>query len=132
MNKRLQRSSKAVFNIGYHLVWCPKYRRRVLEGGIADRLVEIIKQVALDAEVEVAYLSVMSDHVHLFVRANPVDSPHWLVKQFKGVSSRILREEFPELKTRLPTLWTRAYFCESVGSISEETVRKYIEGQKGK
>jgi putative transposase len=103
-----------------------------LTGKIADRLVEILKAVAAEMEVEIAYLSVMLDHVHLFVKANPVDSPHWLVKQFKGVSSKTLREEFPELKSRLPTLWTRSYFCESVGHISEDTIRKYIESQGGK
>ena len=132
MNKRWRKSNKAVFNIGYHLVWCPKYRRRVLTGAIADRLSEILKTIATEMEVEIAYMSVMLDHVHLFVRANPVDSPHWLIKQFKGFSSNILRGEFPELKTRLPTLWTRSYFCESVGHISEDVVRKYIESQGGK
>jgi len=132
MNRRWKKSNKAVFNVGYHLVWCPKYRRRVLTGKIADRFSEILKTTAIEMDVEIAYMSIMLDHVHLFVKANPVDSPHWLVKQFKGISSRLLREEFPELKTKLPTLWTRSYFCESVGHISEDTVRKYIESQGGK
>ena len=77
-------------------------------------------------------MEIMPDHVHIFVKANPVASPHWIVQQFKGYSSNILRKEFPELKSKLPTLWTRSYYCESVGHISEDTIKKYIEDQKGK
>lgn len=72
----------------------------------------------------------MPEHVHLFIKSNPVDSPHFIVQQLKGYTSRILRQEFPSLKSKLPTLWTRSYYCESVGHISEETVKKYIENQK--
>lgn len=71
----------------------------------------------------------MPDHVHLFVKCSTIDSPHWIVQQLKGYTSRIMRKEFKMLKTRIPTLWTRSYFCESVGHISEETVKKYIDGQ---
>lgn len=74
----------------------------------------------------------MPDHVHLFVKSDPRNSPHFIVQQFKGHTSRVLREEFPSLKSRLPSLWTRSYYCESVGHISEETIKKYIEDQKGK
>jgi len=77
-------------------------------------------------------MEVMPDHVHLFVKAPPTLAPHYIVQQLKGKSSRRLREELPHLKSRLPTLWTRSYYCESVGHISESTIRKYIEDQKGK
>ena len=77
-------------------------------------------------------MEMMPDHVHLFVKASPVDSPHYIVQQFKGYTSRILRKEFPEIKRRIPTLWTRSYYCESIGYLSEETVKKYIDNQKGK
>jgi putative transposase len=75
-------------------------------------------------------MEVMPDHVHLFMKTTPTNS--LIVQQLKGYTSRVLREEFPFLKSRLPFLWTRSYYCESVGHISEETIRRYIEDQKGK
>jgi len=77
-------------------------------------------------------MEVMPDHVHLFVKSPPIHAPHFIVGQLKGYSSRMLRGEFPKLKSRLPTLWTRSYYIESVGHISQETVKKYIGDQKGK
>jgi putative transposase len=76
-------------------------------------------------------MEVMSDHVHLFLKTDPTNSPHFIVHQLKGYTSRVMREEFPSLKSRLPSLWTRSYYCESVGHLSEETIRQYIEDQKG-
>jgi putative transposase len=75
-------------------------------------------------------MEIMPDHIHIFIKCSPIHSPHFIVQQFKGRSSHTLRQEFPFLKTRLPTLWTRSYFAESVGCISEEVVKKYIENQK--
>jgi putative transposase len=77
-------------------------------------------------------MEVLPDHVHLFIKTDPTAAPHWVVQQFKGFTSRTLREAHPSLVSRLPTLWTRSYYCESVGHISEATVRRYIEEQKGK
>jgi putative transposase len=74
----------------------------------------------------------MPDHVHLFLKAKPTASPHWIVGQLKGYTSRILRQEFKILRTRIPTLWTRSYYIETIGHISEETIKKYIEDQKNK
>ena len=82
--------------------------------------------------VTIETMEIMPDHVHLFVKAPPTLAPHFIVQQLKGISSHLLRQEYPHLKSRLPTLWTRSYYCESVGHISETTVRKYIEDQKGK
>lgn len=130
MNKRWTTSRKSVYNIGYHLIWCPKYRRPVLIGDVELRLRELLYQKASEIQVIVDTLSILPDHVHLFVKASPTDSPHWVVQQLKGFSSRILREEFPSLKSRLPCLWSRSYYCESVGHISEQTIKKYIEDQK--
>ncbi len=75
-------------------------------------------------------MEIMADHVHLFIKCDPTDSAHWIVQQFKGYTSFILRKEFRHLKSKLPTLWTRSYYCESIGHISEMTIRKYIENQK--
>jgi putative transposase len=130
--KRWKRSATTVYNIDYHLIWCPKYRRKVLVGEVAERLKELLLQKAEEIGVEIAQMEVMPDHVHLFVKTDPRNSPHFIVQQLKGYTSRVLRKEFPFLKSRLPSLWTRSYYCESVGHISEETVRKYIEDQKGK
>ena len=114
------------------MIWCPKYRRPVLTGDIERRLKELLKEKAKEIGVDIEEMEVMPDHVHLFVKAKPTASPHWIVQQLKGYTSRILREEFPELKRKLPSLWTRSYYVESVGHISEETIKKYIEDQKGK
>ncbi|MBD3282311.1 MAG: IS200/IS605 family transposase [Candidatus Portnoybacteria bacterium] len=130
--KRWTTSNKSVFNIGYHLIWCPKYRRSVLTNGIDERLKELLNEKAKEIDIEILSMEIMPEHVHLFVKSTPVDSPHFIVQQLKGYSSRILRKEFKTLKSRLPTLWTRSYYCESVGHISEETVQKYIEDQKNK
>jgi len=130
--KRWKRSATTVYNIGYHLIWCPKYRRKVLVGEVAERLKELLPQKAQGIEVEIVQMEVMPDHVHLFVKTDPTNSPHFIVNQMKSYTSRELREEFPFLKSRLPSLWTRSYYCESVGDISEEAIRKYIEAQHGK
>lgn len=96
--KRWKRSKTVVYNIGYHLVWCPKYRRRVLVGGVAERLKELLLQKARELEVEIVQMEVMPDHIHLFVKTTPTNSPHFIVQQLKDYTSRVLREEFPFLK----------------------------------
>lgn len=129
--KRWTTSNKAVYNIGYHLIWCPKYRRKVLVGDVEVRLRELFLERANEIGVSIEQMEVMPDHVHLFIKSPPTLAPHYIVQQLKGSSSRILRDEFPHLRSRLPTLWTRSYYCESIGHISEDTIRKYIEDQKG-
>ncbi len=130
--KRWNHSNKSVFDIGYHLVWCSKYRRKVLTDGKDVRLKELFQEKALSMNWNIVYMEVMPDHVHLFVKAEPTDSPHWIVQQLKGYTSKLMREEFPDLKKRLPSLWTRSYFCVSVGHILAGFVEEYIEGQKNK
>ena len=122
----------AIYNPGYHLIWCPKYRRKALVGDIENRLRELLHQKARMIGVEIASLEIMPDHVDLFVKAKPGAAPQWITQQLKGSTSRILRKEFPRLKNKLSSLWTRSYYCESVGHISEETIRKYIQDQKAK
>lgn len=129
-DKRYTYSAHTVHNIKYHIIWCPKYRRRVLTGDIEKRLRQLLKEKAADIGIHIVTMEIMSDHVHLFVHASPIDSPHYIVQQLKGFTSRILRQEFQMLRTRLPTLWTRSYYCESVGHISESTIKQYIEDQK--
>lgn len=129
-NERWTTSSKAVFNIGYHLIWCPKYRRKVLVGPVETRLKELLLNKAKELGITIENMEVMPDHAHLFIKSTPVLAPHFIVQQLKGYTSHSLRGEFKHLKTKLPTLWTRSYYCESVGHISEETIKRYIDEQK--
>ena len=119
-----------VFKNQFHVVFCPKYRRRVLIDGVDVRLKEILLEQAKKLNIRILSMEVMPDHVHLFLSCDPRFGLHRAVKGLKGASSRILREEFPWLKSRLPTLWTRSYFSCTVGHISEATVKRYIENQK--
>ena len=130
--ERWKSGTNCIFNIGYHLIWCSKYRRPVLVGVVEKRLRKIMSEKAEFLGVNIASLEILPDHVHLFVKCKPTFAPHQLVKQFKGNSSRLLRTEFPHLKSRIPTLWTNSYYCESVGHISEVVIKKYIEDQKNK
>lgn len=127
---RYSASKTCVYNLGYHLIWCTKYRRNVLSPKIELRLKELIRKKAEEIEVEIVEMETMPDHIHIFVKSKPTYSPHFIVQQFKGYSSRILREEFAELRSRLPSLWTRSYFCVSIGCISADTIIRYIENQK--
>ena len=125
-------SDHAAHNLNYHFVWCPKYRRKVLVDGIPKRLEELIRQKAAEIKVGIEAVEVMPDHVHLFVSAPPTLAPHHIVAQFKGLTSHELRKEFPELRSKLPTLWSRSYYVGACGHASETVVRMYIENQKGK
>ena len=126
---RFRHTPGGVCSLGLHLVWCPKYRRRVLGGRVARRLDELIVQVADEHGWQIVAREVMPDHVHLFVRVGPTDTPAAVVRAFKGRSSRVLRQEFPHLRTFAKVLWSPAYFAASVGYVSEATVRRYIEHQ---
>lgn len=119
-----------VYKNQFHIIFCPKYRRKVLVNGVDERLKEILFEIAKTKDVEIKALEIMPDHVHIFIDFDPRLTLHKIVKDFKGISSRILREEFPHLKSRLPSLWTRSYFACSIGHISEETIKRYIENQK--
>lgn len=119
-------------SLGYHVVWCPKYRRKVLVGLVADRLQGLIEAKAVEQGWTVEALEVMPDHVHLFIRCGPDTSPARVAHQVKGSTSRALRQEFAHLRSRLPTLWSKSYFAASVGRVSEATIRKYIDEQTTK
>ena len=112
------------------MVWCPKYRRKVLVGNIPVRLKKIIKDVVEEKAAELIELEIMPDHVHLLVEVDPQYGIHRLVKQMKGRSSKMLRTEFPELKSRIPTLWTNSYFVSTVGGAPLSIIKQYIEDQK--
>ena len=128
MNYKSNRN--VVFSCKYHVVWCPKYRRKVLVNGVDIRLKELIIQTCREIHVDLIDMEIMPDHVHLLIEVDPQFGIHKAVKTLKGRSSRILRQEFSFLKTKLPTLWTNSYFVFTVGGAPLEVIKKYIESQK--
>lgn len=133
MNKRAYKSNRNVYySCKFHVVWRPKYRRPVLQDtAIATRLTSIIQEVCQEQQADVLSLEVMPDHVHLLVECDPQFGIHRLVRLIKGRSSRLLRQAFPVLKSKLPTLWTNSYFVSTVGGAPPSFVKQYIENQKG-
>jgi putative transposase len=119
-----------VYSCKYHVVWCPKFRRPVLVDGVGERLKEILGDVVAETRSELLGIEVMPDHVHLLVEVDPQFGIHRFVKSAKGRSSRLLRQEFPELRSRLPTLWTNSYFVSTVGGSPLAVVKRYLENQK--
>jgi putative transposase len=123
-------NNNVVYRCTYHVVWCPKYRRKVIGGRVEHRLKEIITEVCDERGAPIVEVETMPDHVHLLVSVDPQYGIHRLVKQIKGRSSRLLRDEFPHLKTRLPTLWTNSYFVATVGGATLDVVNRYVENQR--
>ena len=119
-----------MYSCKYHIVWCPKYRRSVLVNGVDKRLKEIIQQSAAEFQATVIELEIMPDHVHLLCEVDPQVGVHRLVRNLQGRSSRLLRQEFPWLRSRLPTLWTHSYFVSTVGGAPLSIIKQYIENQK--
>jgi len=130
MDIEYKSNNNIVYSCKYHVVWCPKYRRKVLTGKIEVRLKELIQETCLELQCELIELEIMPDHVHLLVEVDPQFGIHTLVKNLKGKTSRILRKEFPVLTTKLPTLWTNSYFVSTVGGAPLEVIKQYIENQK--
>lgn len=112
----------------YHIIWCPKRRRKVLVGPVRDRLKQIIEEVVDERDWQIISLAIQPDHVHLFIRADPYTLPSDIPRLIKGRSSHDLREEFPHL-LKLPSLWTRSFFLSTAGNVSQEIIQKYIERQ---
>jgi len=119
-----------VYSCQYHVVFCPKYRRKVLIDAVAARL----KELVLSKQAEYGYLlmemEVLPDHVHLLLDVDPRVGVNVVVGKIKGFTSHELRNEFPWLKKRLPTLWTRSKFISSVGAVTLAVVKQYIDEQK--
>jgi putative transposase len=129
-SKKYHSTHSLVFSCQYHVVFCPKYRRKVLINGVDVRLKELILEKQLEYGYSVIEMEVMPDHVHLLLEVDPQFGIHKVVKRIKGISSRILREEFSWLKSRLPTLWTNSYFVSTVSGAQISIIKQYIESQK--
>lgn len=118
------------YSCKYHVVFCPKYRRKVLVNGVDTRLKELVRETCQDIQVDCLEMEIMPDHVHLLLEVDPQYGIHKAVKTIKGRTSRILRKEFHWLTTKLPSLWTNSYFVSTVGGAPLAAVKKYIENQK--
>lgn len=127
-----KRTRHAVYNITYHLVWCPKYRRPVLTDQVAQRLDELIYEQVKALKGDVIALEIQPNHVHLFAEFPPTLAVRQIMHRLKGHTSHELRKEFNWLNSRLPSLWTRSYYVGTAGNVSAETIRRYIEEQTGK
>ncbi len=123
-------NNNVVYSCKYHVVWCPKYRRKVLINGVDVRLKELIDEICRESRIEIIEMEIMPDHVHLLMEVDPQFGIHKAVKQIKGRTSRILRQEFSCLTSRLPTLWTNSYFVSTVGGAPLSVIKQYIENQK--
>ena len=123
-------NNNIIYSCKYHVVFCPKYRRSVLMNGVDVRLKELIEETCEQLNVEIIEMEIMPDHVHLLIGVDPQYGIHKTVKQIKGNSSRILRQEFPWLRSRLPSLWTNSYFVSTVGGSPLAAIKQYIEKQK--
>lgn len=142
---RVRSNRNVAYRCWYHVVWCPKWRRKVLTsndprvecppiagdpGPVDVRLRQIICEWADETGSEIAELEIMPDHVHLLVSVDPQFGIGKFVRMAKGRSSNVLRKEFPSLRRRLPTLWTNSYFVATVGGAPLDIVKKYIEDQR--
>lgn len=123
-------NKQVVYSCKYHVVFCPKYRRKVLVGDVERRLKDLIQLMAQEFQVDIIEMECDQDHIHILCEVDPQFGIHRWVKMIKGRTSKILREEFPFLKSRIPTLWTHSYFVSTVGGAPLEVIKQYVENQK--
>lgn len=126
-----QRDEHRVHLILYHLIWCPKRRKAILVGKLAARLESLITEKCQEKGWQIVELAIQPDHVHLFVRVWPSESAADVVKELKGYTSFHLRREFEATLKKLPSTWTRSYFACTVGQVSAQGIKAYIDAQKG-
>lgn len=130
-NKPYHSDHSIVYSCQYHVIFCPKYRRKVLTNALAQRMKELVLEKQDEYGYAVIEMVVMPDHVHLLLDVDPRIGINRIVGKIKRYTSHELRAEFPWLKKRLPTLWTRSKFISTVGAVTLDVVQAYIEDQKG-
>jgi putative transposase len=131
--RRYRLGSHAKYDLKVHLVWCPKYRKRVLTGPVATRVRDLLRQIAAENELHVISGKVAADHVHMFISYRAHQNVSQIVQWLKGTSSRLLFQEFPHLKKQYwgQHLWARGYFAVTSGTITDELINEYINEQEG-
>ena len=127
---KYKNNANVVYSCKYHIVWCPKYRRKVLVGEVETRLKALIEQICAELCIEIIAMELMPDHVHLILEVDPQYGVHKAVKTIKGKTSYLLRSEFKHLTTKIPTLWTNSYFVSTVGGAPLDAIKQYVENQK--
>ncbi|MFS0614059.1 IS200/IS605 family transposase [Lederbergia ruris] len=129
----VKRGRGYVYSIQYHVVWCVKYRHKVLTGDIDVRLRELLHQIATDNGFTISEMETDCDHIHLLIDCTPQHSIPTMIKALKGVSARLLFKEYPVLKKKLwgGHLWNPSYFVATVSENTGEQIRQYIQNQKG-
>ena len=127
---RYKSNHNVLYSCKYHVVWCPKYRRKVLIDGIDVRLKELIEGTCEEYRIDIIEMEIMPDHVHLLIEVDPQFGIHKAVKLIKGRTSHALRQKFNCLRSRLPSLWTNSYFVSTVGGAPLSVIKQYIENQK--
>ena len=130
MNTTYKTNNNVVYSCKYHIVWCPKYRRKVLTNGVDVRLKELLQEYATNMSVDIQEMKIMPEHVHILMEVDPQFGIYKAVKSLKGYTSKVLRQEFLHLRTKMPTLWTNSYFVSTVGGAPLEAIKQYIENQK--
>ena len=128
-----RRTAHAAYDTAYHLVWSPKYRKKVLEGGVGTRVAEMFKEIADSYDITIEEMEISSDHVHIFCSFPPRPSIAQVVTGFKSLSARAVFREFPQVKRQLwgGELWEDGYFARTVGDkVTAEVIRKYIRRHK--
>lgn len=130
MKRKYKSNNNIVYSCKYHVVWCPKYRRKVLVGDVETRLKELLIETCTNLKVDIIEMELMPDHVHMLIEVDPQFGVHKVIKRLKGKTSKILRDEFHHLRTKLPTLWTNSYFISTVGGAPLSVIKQYIENQK--
>ena len=124
-------SNRTIYSCQYHVIWCTKYRRKVLNTQIQGRLKQLIREKQDEYEYQICEVETQPEHVHLLIEIPPTHSIDKIVGKIKSYTAKVLREEYPSLKSRLPSLWTRSKFVSSCGGVTLEVIKDYIEGQSG-
>ena len=131
MKNTIYKSNKNVtYSCKYHVIWCSKYRRKVIVDSVEKRLRELIKDLASQLNIEIIEMETFPDHVRLLLEVDPQFGIHKAIKRIKGNSSKVLRSEFTQLRTKLPTLWTNKYFVSTIGELPLSAIQEYIESQQ--
>ena len=130
MENKYRHTNTTVSLLNYHFVFCPRYRRKIfLIPRVEERFKELVNLKCKELKIEIIAVECDKDHVHLFLNSLPTLSPSDVMRQIKGYTGKILREEFIEL-SKMPSLWTRSYFVSTAGNVCSETIKKYVETQK--
>ncbi len=132
MENKYRKTKTTISLINYHFIFCPRYRRKIFDiPKVEDRFKDLVNSICEEMEIEIIAIECDKDHTHMFLNCLPTQSPADIMQKIKGVTSRVLRDEFFQLK-KMPSLWTRSYFVSTAGNVCSETIKRYVESQKAR